>query len=123
MKVKKYDRPQSEGSIPEGISKFLRTTFDQVELLSNAVRNRLGPENSNEEIREISVSDDTTETIYLQTLLGTPHTAFLGYSEHFSPAQFAWRIVDRNRVEVKVKWVSAPSSPVLCRFVFRGGPS
>ena len=76
--------------------------------------------NMHAEVRDVELTDDTALTIRLQSLRGIPRMAFLVWSEIFDYGRLAWRVLEQDLVEIKVKFESSPTSPTLCRLLFLG---
>jgi hypothetical protein len=93
----------------------LRIFNETLGAVVRALRNRLDFEsNFNAEIRTLSVDHDTEIELTLQEMIGP----VLGVV--ILDAELAWTRVTANSIKLKVKWDSAPTTPVSTSFLLFG---
>ncbi len=99
--------------VPEPVVRYVKPAQKQVGVLTRALQGKLTfLDNFDREIRLLNLSNDTAETIKLQDLRAKPRGVFVLGSELFDYPHLAWRVISAKEIEIKVKWDSAPTTPV-----------
>jgi hypothetical protein len=101
---------------PEWLHRLMDTINQQIENITTYLQgNGSISEIFNIEERDLSVKSDVEVVVGLKKLKGKPTKAYIVSSTGDYPL-LSWRIIDRSKVGVKVKFATSTSGDVRIRF-------
>lgn len=117
MKIARYRPPEIKElpNLPSGLEwtdTLLASRDRAIGEHTQALQRRLDfANNFNADLRTVAMMNDTSVTI-TTSIKGRPQGVLVLGTTEYSYHKLAWRVVDTDRIEVKVKWDSTPTSLV-----------
>jgi hypothetical protein len=117
-------KPVTKANVPQmedWLEKVTDPIVDQIKDLTMALQNQLSfNDNLNAEVREFGITHDAWTQIELKTLRGVPIGCFLLWTAQDDYTQFRWKLIDINKVAIKVKFGTDPATVTKVRVVVMG---
>lgn len=124
MKLANYKHPTKQDipTLAPDVEKALEAIGRQVREVTQVLQGKASlTENGNNEIKTLSVKDNTEYEVTLGTLKGTPVGATPIYSSNFEiPRLTHFQTLSDRRVRVRFSFSTPPADPVTVRLLFFG---
>ena len=123
MKIQNFKNlnRSTETDIPEEIFRTLEPLNEQLQALTTGARRRLSFEdNFNAQVHKILLKDDIAVDLSVDKVRGKANRVEVDTPGFFDYYRLAWKVIDENKIRVKVKWDSAPTDKVDATIVVFG---
>ena len=118
MKIGSYTRATEDetGKLPEAVRLKTDSQDAQIDELTLAAQGLLNfQDNFPSKVIEYECTNSETVRLSVKALKSKPTRLILDWTSHFSPWDFAWRVIDAQTIEVIVQWTDPPTGRAKAR--------
>jgi len=106
--------------LPPETEAFLGVLNTYLNNLNGVVQRGIGLDNLNEETKSIKVQNNQWIEVGINSLSGPPFECRLTYWSIEDYPQFDWKILNKDRIKIRVNFVSAPTGFISIQLLIKG---